>query len=116
MTRTMDPRGVFRRFLDGQIPPTELEEVDLADSFVGEALSLMSMEEPSLAEWLQDDHAIGRLLQVSTATMWALLKSDMNRGVHPVETAKALDTLIYMAMSSVALHAVIRDRELRDEY
>lgn len=114
--RKLEPRRLLSRILEDQgLPPGQMLDVERADIFEDEMLTLLRTEEPHLLDWLRNSVEVGGLMQAHTSAIMGLLLWGAEREKSLTETIDQIDTLNFRLACTLVTAAVMRGRPKAEE-
>lgn len=105
-------RNVYTRLI-GRVRDEngDRSQIMAADSYVDEALDLLTNEEPGLLKWLQNSEHRG-LMRVNLTAVYNLIRRDSETDRPFEETLSDIDKLIGRMSFAVAANAALRERSV----
>lgn len=104
-------RQVMARVLQPlDITDSNRREIELADTYIDDALDAVDNEEPSLLEWLSTDLDLSRLFFANRSTIYWLIVSDSQKGIPLGTTVQKIDALTSRLLAATSWRALMLAR------
>lgn len=114
-SRTPQARGLFKKLLGKRVTPESLADLEVADTYVDEALDALELEEPSLTKWLEGNTEVNGLMQANISAVYIMLYTGLKKGYPLDEIVKEIDKLYTRVIYGTAWRAALRERVVRTE-
>ena len=113
---TVGQSGVLFNILKSHISGEDVGYIREADKYIDSSLFALKGEEPALKEWLEEDEDLKRVLKSNMSAIYGVFLDDRERGRSLEYTLRRVRILLFRLSCSVAWRAVMRDRDLVENY